>query len=149
MNGILQDVRFALRHFSKRSLWTAMIVAVLTLGIGANTAMYTGFDAWVMRPLDFHEPDRLVALHETQPALGWSGGVSSRDLGDWLEQQQSFEAVGVFSRTRFNLSDEIAPSGSTAPGCRSRCSRCSASRRCWDGASASKTTFRASRLVSR
>ena len=109
MNGILQDVRFALRHFSKRPLWTAMIVAVLALGIGANTAMYTGYDAWVMRPLDFHQPERLVALHETQPTLDRSGGVSARDLGDWLERQQSFEAVGAFGRTRVNLGDEYAP----------------------------------------
>ena len=59
------------------------IVVVLALGIGANTAMFSGFDAWVLRPLDFEEPHRLVALHELQPRLGrYSVSVSPRNLGD-------------------------------------------------------------------
>lgn len=109
MNGILQDVRFAFRHLWQRPLWSGMIIAVLALGIGANTAMFSGYDAWVLRPLDFRAPEQLVAVRESQPALGRSAGVSPRNLGDWMEQQQSFEEVGAFSRERFNLSDESAP----------------------------------------
>lgn len=68
MHSILQDVRFAIRQFLKRPVWTLVIVVVLALSIGANTAMFTGFDAWVLRPFDFHAPERLVALRESQPA---------------------------------------------------------------------------------
>ena len=45
MNDILHDLRFALRQFWKRLLWTMVIIVVLALGIGANTAMFSGFDA--------------------------------------------------------------------------------------------------------
>ena len=45
MHSILQDVRFAIRQFLKRPVWTLVIVVVLALGIGANTAMFTAFDA--------------------------------------------------------------------------------------------------------
>jgi hypothetical protein len=73
-----------------------VIVVILVLGIGANTTMFTAFDAWVLRPLDFHGPDRLVALRESQPALGrFEISVSPRNLGDWLDQESVFDAVGV------------------------------------------------------
>ena len=109
MNGILQDLRYAFRHLRQRPLWSGAIILVLAIGIGANTTMFAGFDAWVLRPLDFDQPDQLVAVHETQPALNRTTGVSPRNLGDWLQQQESFEAIGIFSRHRFNLADEYAP----------------------------------------
>ncbi len=109
MNGSLQDLRYAFRHLWKRPLWSGAIILVLAIGIGGNTAVFAGFDAWVLRPLDFEQPDQLVAVHETQPAVGLSTGVSPRNLGDWLDRQGSFEAVGFFSRHRFNLADEYAP----------------------------------------
>ncbi len=110
MTGILHDLRFAIRQFRKRPLWTLVIVVVLALGIGANTAMFSGFDAWVLRPLDFEEPQQLVALHESQPRLGrQSVNVSPRNLGDWMDQVQGLSDFGVFTRHRFNLSDDQEP----------------------------------------
>ena len=110
MIDLLHDLRFALRQFRKRTLWTMTIVVVLALGIGANTAMFSGFDAWVLRPLDFEEPHRLVALHESQPRLGrLSVNVAPRNLGDWMDQAQGFEGLGVFTRHQFNFSDDQEP----------------------------------------
>ena len=45
MNDILHDLRFSLRQLRKRPLWTMVIIVMLTLGFGANTAMFSGFDA--------------------------------------------------------------------------------------------------------
>ena len=110
MIDLLHDLRFALRQFRNRPLWTMAIVVVLALGIGANTAMFSGFDAWVLRPLDFEEPHRLVALHESQPRLGrLSVNIAPRNLGDWMDQAQGFEGLGVFTRHQFNFSDDQAP----------------------------------------
>ena len=51
-----------------------------------------------------------MALRESQPALGrFEISVSPRNLGDWLDQESVFEAVGVFSRHGFNLSDDAEP----------------------------------------
>ena len=110
MTGLLQDLRFGFRQFRKRPGWTAAIVLVLALGIGANTTMFSGFEAWVLRPLDFENPDQLMALFESQPLMGRQRLiVSARNLGDWMEGQQSFQEFGAFDRHKFNLSDDAEP----------------------------------------
>ncbi len=110
MTGLLQDLRFGFRQFIKRPGWTAAIVLVLALGIGANTTMFSGFEAWVLRPLDFEAPDQLVVLNESQPLLGRNRvNVSAKTLGDWMEGQQSFQEYGAYDRHKFNLSDEAEP----------------------------------------
>ena len=110
MLSVLQDVRFGLRQLVRSPLWTIVVVSVLAIGIGANTSMFSGFEAWVLRPLDFEEPDRLVALQATQPKLGrLHGSISPVNLGDWIDAQQSFESIGVFRRHRYNLGDDHDP----------------------------------------
>ncbi len=110
MFGLIQDIRFGIRQFIKRPLWTLSIVLVLGIGTGANTAMFSGFEAWVLRPLDFPEPDRLVALHETEPKLGrFDNSVSPINFGDWAAEHRSFEELGAYRRYKFNLSDDSDP----------------------------------------
>ncbi len=110
MFGLIQDIRFGIRQFIKKPLWSLSIILVLGIGAGANTAMFSGFEAWVLRPLDFPDPDRLVALRETEPKLGrFDNSVSPKNYGDWVEQQQSFEGLGAYRRYKFNLSDDDEP----------------------------------------
>jgi predicted permease len=107
---MLHDVRVGLRQLRGRPTWSLAIILVLGLGIGANTAMFSGFEAWVLRPLDFPEPHRLVQIEETQPKLGRDGiAVSSWNYGDWQQQQSSFESMGALHRHRYNLSDAGEP----------------------------------------
>ena len=56
----MTDVRHALRLFARRPVFTATVVGVLALGIGANTAIFSLVDAVLLRPLPYTEPDRLV-----------------------------------------------------------------------------------------
>jgi predicted permease len=67
---LAQDVRFALRSFRRTPTFTAVVVATLAIGIGANTAIFSAVDALLLRPLPFSEPDRLVSLSITAPAIG-------------------------------------------------------------------------------
>jgi putative ABC transport system permease protein len=107
---VLQDFRLGLRQLTRRPSWSLSIVFVLALGIGANAAMFSGFEAWVLRPLDFPEPERLVQLEEVQPRLGRDGiAVSPHNYGDWRERQISFESIGALQRHRYNLADEGEP----------------------------------------
>lgn len=110
VGSVLQDLRLGLRQLTRRPSWSLSIVLVLALGLGANAAMFSGFEAWVLRPLDFPEPERLVQLEEVQPKLGRDGiAVSPQNYGDWMERQVSFESMGALQRHRYNLADEGEP----------------------------------------
>ena len=85
MNGIVQDIRFALRGFGRNPGFTLVAILVLALGIGANTAIFSVVDALVLRPLPFPASDQLVAIHNRaadsprlRPILGARRGGSAR-----------------------------------------------------------------------
>jgi putative ABC transport system permease protein len=107
---VLQELRFGFRQLARRPSWSLAIVLVLALGIGANAAMFSGFEAWVLRPLDFPDPERLVQIEEFQSKLGLGGTVvSAHNYGDWRERQTSFESLGAVYRHRYNLADDGEP----------------------------------------
>lgn len=65
----IQDARFAWRMVVRRRSATMLMIAVLALGIGATTAIFSVVDGVLLRPLPFNEPDRLAAVWIGQPSL--------------------------------------------------------------------------------
>jgi putative ABC transport system permease protein len=63
-DGLMSDLRTAVRALRAAPGFTVIALIVLTLGIGATTAIFSVVDAVVLRPLPFDEPDRLVAVGE-------------------------------------------------------------------------------------
>src|SRR5258708_17240795 len=98
MNGLIQDVRYALRQLRKTPGFTIAAVSILTLGIGANTAIFSAVYAVLLRPLPFKEADRLVFIRKQNPSRGWSNNpISPPEILDWRAPNRAFEDVAPFS----------------------------------------------------
>lgn len=87
MSTLWQDLSFAARVLRKSPGFTFVVVLSLALGIGANTAIFSIVNAYVLRPMPVDDPGRLVALYFTAPRLGNElTGLSYPDLVDCRKQ---------------------------------------------------------------
>jgi putative ABC transport system permease protein len=102
MSTFVQDLRYAARTLGRVPGFTLVALVTLALGIGANTAIFSIVNAVLLRPLPYHEPDRVVLLwsHWTNWTKTW---VSEPELADYQQQAQSLEHVAAFSSTSLNL----------------------------------------------
>ncbi len=97
MLPIGEDLRYASRTFLKNPGSTLIAIFALTLGIGANSAIFSVVNTVLLRPLSYPAPDRLAILWEANPAKNIREFyVSPPDYRDWLEQSHSFEAIAAF-----------------------------------------------------
>src|SRR5437667_4461779 len=74
MPRLWSDIRFALRNLRRSPLFTAVAVASLALGIGANTAIFTLIDQLMLRLLPVRDPQQLVMIWSTEPHIGNNRG---------------------------------------------------------------------------
>ena len=96
VSDLWQDVRHATRVFWKLPAFAATAVLTLALGIGATTAIFSVVYGVLLKPLPFHEPDRLVSLRQHAPhGVGTVHGPAT--YLTYRENQQAFEAVGAWS----------------------------------------------------
>jgi predicted permease len=106
----MQDVRYALRMLLKNPGFTFVAVITLALGIGANSAMFGVINAVLLRPLPYHEPERLVTIWEESPERGmYQMPVSFANFRDWVDQTQTFEQISAYTFTNLNLSGAGEP----------------------------------------
>ena len=102
MHKMWQDLRYGVRMLLKNPGITFVVILALALGIGANTAIFSVVDAVLLRPLPYPESDRLVFLNETSKSMD-EISVSYPNFTDWRNQNQSFEKIGVYNRSSYNL----------------------------------------------
>jgi len=105
LESLGHDISHALRTLCRRPGYTVVAVLSLALGIGANTAVFSLLEAFVLRPLPYPEPGQLVAIYAAGRVGGRfrTGAVSAPLLRDWRERSRAFTAMGAFMTGSVNL----------------------------------------------
>jgi putative ABC transport system permease protein len=105
-----QDVRYGARLLLRSPALTAVAVLTLTLGIGADTAIFSLVEGLLLKPLPYRNPEQLVV-----PATIFSrsksdrGSVALADVLDWKQQSGLFEAVSAYQELSFDLTGAEEP----------------------------------------
>jgi predicted permease len=96
MTNFLQDLRYGVRMLAKNPGFTLIAVLTLAIGLGANTAMFSVVNAVLLRPLAYHEPDRIVTIASLWRKTGHHGQVSAPDFHDWHDQASTFASMAYY-----------------------------------------------------
>src|SRR5918995_3594899 len=103
----MQDLRYAIRSLRKQPIFTLVAILTLTLGIGANTAIFSLVYQILLRPLPYAAADRLVFLWNTYPLMGLEkASVSIPDYIDRRTQAPAFEDATLFQMRALSLSQD-------------------------------------------
>jgi predicted permease len=106
----MQDIRYALRTLRKQPLFALVAVATLTLGIGANTAIFSLLYQYLLRPLPYPDAERLVFIWNTYPRTGLpQASVSIPDYIDRKTQASTIEDATLFTTRALSLAAEGEP----------------------------------------
>jgi predicted permease len=99
-----QDVRSAIRSLLRSPGFAAVVILTLTLGIGANTAIFSIVNGVILRPLGYPKPDQLMFLTTQFPTLGFlQFWVSAPEYLEFRQINRSFSDVGAYTLGEVNL----------------------------------------------
>ncbi len=121
MDILRRDILYGLRNLVRAPGFSAVAIATLALGIGANTAIFSVVKGVLLDPLPYRDSARLVELYEKRPEQGRVRNVvSPPDFYDWKKQNTVFEDMAALSGEAFNLTGsngaELILGASVSPG---------------------------------
>ena len=102
LDDVARDLRHAIRSLSRSAGFTATVILILALGIGANTAMFSTIYGVLLRPLPYPDADAIVSVGEPSSFLGSISGtfLSNRSLPLLQENADSFEQIAAYQELR-------------------------------------------------
>ena len=107
---MLKDIRFSLRQLIKQPAFTAIAVLTIALAIGATTAVLSLVNGLLVRPLPYRDSQQLVLLLQHFKSQNLERiPVSPPEFKDYESRARSFEKLGAFGYTSFNLAAEDRP----------------------------------------
>jgi putative ABC transport system permease protein len=105
---MMTDLRYAVRMLVKFPIFSGLAILTLALGIGANTAIFTVFDAVLLKPLPLVRPEQLVRIYNTGPQLD-RAPVSPANFLDWKEQNRAFQQIAAYSGYDYTMLGRDVP----------------------------------------
>ena len=110
MSNLLADLRFGARMLLKNKAMTIIALLALTLGIGANTAIFSVVNAVLLRRFPYANPEQLVLVWEKrQGGRTDQNVINLGNFSDWKEQNQVFTDMAVFFDRAINLTSDGEP----------------------------------------
>src|SRR4051794_29277470 len=114
MNHFLGDLKHSLRMFRQTPGFTMEAIAALTLGIGANTAIFSVVNSVLLKPLPFPDPERLVQIMNVS-VNGSRSDASPTEFSVWRDQTAALGDIAAYRSGVLNLTGgddpEQLPSG--------------------------------------
>ncbi len=107
LSELAQDIRYGIRRLRLSPGFTAAVVLVLALGIGATTAIFSVLDTALLRPLPYPEPERLVAVADLQRQD--ESPASFPEYADWQQATDVFADLGAYFTTTLTLTGAGEP----------------------------------------
>jgi len=119
ISELAQDLRYGARSLVKARGFAAIAILTLALGIGANSAIFSFVDGVLLKPLPYHDAERILNLWEKPPG-GGNNVVSAMNFLDWRAQSTVFETVVAATGGAMTLSGHGDPTllrvGRVSPG---------------------------------
>jgi predicted permease len=110
LRTLRQDLHYALRMLRKSPGFTAVALATLALGIGANSAIFSVVNGVLLEPLPYRQPDQLVYLYSQFPTMGFDEfWISPPEYRELQERARSFSAIGAWRTGRVNVAGAESP----------------------------------------
>ena len=106
---LCQDFLFGLRLLKRTPLWTTIVGAVLALGIGLTTVIFSIVYSVLLQPLPYANPNQLVSLWTSYAQGNARGSVVAANWNDWRQQSQLFEDMALIRGANFNLTGSGTP----------------------------------------
>src|SRR5262245_37009106 len=104
IDSTLRDIKFSGRMLLKSPGFTAVAVISLALGIGANTAIFSLVNGILIRPLAYHDGDRLMMIWSDASSIGFPrNNLSPADYNDLKSRNHAFASIGAINFRSFNL----------------------------------------------
>ena len=105
----LQDLRFALRLMRRSPGFSAVVLLILAIGIGANTVMFSVVNTLLLRPLPYREPDRLVSVQTVDGTGRRQYAAAPPDFYTYRQETRTLEQLEAFSTGPYNLTGGLDP----------------------------------------
>ena len=106
MENLVKDIRYGVRMLMKNPGVTLVAVITLALGIGANTAIFSGVSAFLMKPLSVPNPGGLVRPMEIAEDRGVTDDFSYPDFADYRDQSTSYTGLAAEDMTQAAINAE-------------------------------------------
>src|SRR3954453_10300077 len=114
MHHFAQDLRYGARSLGRAPAFTGIALLALAVGTGSTTAIFSVVDAVLLKPLPFHDPERLLVIWEKNPSQGrYKLFVAPANFLEWRKASRSIEQMAALQDVRTNLTG--GPNGHIDP----------------------------------